>query len=426
MNGKRTFLFLQGPLSPLFSRIGDRLAAAGHRVLRVNLSIGDRFHWRRPGATDFRGRIESWPDFVDGLMAREGVTDLVLHGDRRIYHRLAADAARARGIRVSATELGYLRPDWMTIERDATSTGSHFPDDPDVIRRIAAAVGPVDLEPRFRSSFWLVAAPDVAYNLANVALWFLYPHYRRHTIYHPIVEYIAAGWRLAGKGRRDRAGRALAERLRRSGDTWFVLPMQLEGDFQLRDHSPYGGMVPVLQTVFRSFAAHAPRDCRLVVKAHPLDAGLEHWTRVVPRLAQAAGIAERVDYADGGGLDDLMDGAAGMVTVNSSAGLEALRAGVPVKALCPAIFDVRGMTDDQPLDDFWHSPMPPDPTLVAAFVTALAGTVQARGTIHSRAGLEEAVATMSARILENRLNDHGAFVDPPPRLARARDLGAPL
>ncbi|PTW60956.1 capsular polysaccharide export protein [Breoghania corrubedonensis] len=426
METSRTFLFLQGPLSPLFSHIGDRLAEAGHRVLRVNLCVGDRLHWRRDGARDYRGSVAAWPSFIDTFMEREGVTDLILHGDRRIYHRMAADAARARGIGVIATELGYLRPDWMTIERDGTSTGSHFPDDPDTISRIADEVGAIDFTPRFRTSFWRVAAPDVAYNLANVAFWFLYPHYRRHTIYNPVIEYVAAGWRLARKERRDRPARALAEQLHKGRVPWFVLPMQLEGDFQLRDHSPFGGMEPALETVFRSFAAHAPNDCRLVVKAHPLDAGLERWHAVVPRLARDTGIADRVDHADGGGLDDLLAGSSGMVTVNSSAGLEALRAGVPVKALCPAIFDVPGMTDFQPLDAFWRTPTPPDPALVQAFVTALAGTVQARGTIHSREGLDAAVATMSARILEDRLNDHGAYIDPPPRLARARALGAPL
>ncbi len=198
MGGCRTFLFLQGPLSPLFSRIADRFAAADHRVLRVNLCIGDRLHWRRGGAVDYRGTVHSWPAFIDALMAREGVADLILHGDRRIYHRMAGELTRARGIHVIATELGYLRPDWMTIERDGTSTGSHFPDDLYAIRAIAAAVGPVVLTPKFANSFWLVAAPDVTYNLANVVLWFLYPHYRRHTIYHPVIEYCARVEALVG------------------------------------------------------------------------------------------------------------------------------------------------------------------------------------------------------------------------------------
>ncbi|WP_319774137.1 capsular biosynthesis protein [Breoghania sp.] len=427
----RTFLFLQGPLSPLFSRIGDTLAAAGHRVLRVNLCIGDRLYWHRRGAYDYRGRPQDWASYIDDLMAREGVSDVILHGDRRFYHRIAGQVARVRGIRVIATELGYLRPDWMTIELDGTSTGSHFPDHPDTIREIAASLDPIDFTPKFHNSFWLVAAPDVAYNLANVALWFLYPHYRRHTIYNPVVEYVAAGLRLLRARKRDEAAVALAAALKTGAcptgpGPWFVVPMQLEGDFQLRDHSPYGGMSKALSMIFASFATHAPKKARLVVKSHPLDAGLEQWPSVVMQMAREVGLGWRVDYVDGGRLDSLMDGAAGMVTVNSSAGLEALRAGLPVKTLCPAIFDIEGMTDSQPLDDFWNAPQMPDTMLVDAFMKALAGTVQARGSIHSYDGLGAAVEAMSARILENRLNEPAARVDPPPRLERARTLGAPL
>ncbi|MDJ0932160.1 hypothetical protein [Breoghania sp.] len=38
------------------------------------------------------------------------------------------------GINVSAVEFGYLRPDWITLERNGMSAYSHFPNDPDVIR----------------------------------------------------------------------------------------------------------------------------------------------------------------------------------------------------------------------------------------------------------------------------------------------------
>lgn len=423
---QRTFLFLQGPLSPLYRRIAERLEEAGHRVLRINLCFGDWLHWRRRGATSFRGTPEAWPGFIAAFLDRHGVTDLVLHGDRRIYHRIAAEAARARGITVVATELGYLRPDWMTIERDGTSTGSHFPAEAEAIRAVAARLPEVDFTPQCANSFWLVAAPDVAYNMANVLFAFAWPHYRRHTIYHPVVEYLSAGRRLLSEARRNRDVATTLARIRQRQGPVFVLPMQLEGDFQLRDHAPHGGMEPALREVLASFAAHAPGDARLLVKSHPLDAGLEGWSRVAARLAREAGVSERVSYLDGGRLDVMLAGAAGLVTVNSSAGLEALRMGVAVKCLAPAIFDVAGLTDDRPLDRFWRAPVRPDPGLLADFLKALAGSVQARGSIHSAKGLELAVRTMSRRLLERDLNSAGAFVDPPPRFARARALGAPL
>lgn len=421
---RRSVLFLQGPLSPLYRLIGEDLARRGHAVHRINLNLGDRLDWGGRNATDFRGRLDAWPGFVDAVMAREGVTDLVLHGDRRVYHRLAAERARARGVRVIATELGYIRPDFMTIERDATSTGSHFPVDPDAIRAIAAAVPEPDLTLRYPGSFRMQAVPDVVYNLTNSFLWFLYPHFRRHTPSHPIPEYTAWGLRLLTKARRDRDAAAALAAL--AGTPYFVLPLQLEGDFQLRDHSPYGGMRPALAVVLDSFREHAPPGTRLAIKSHPLDDGLARPGAAIRRMAAERGLGDRVLFLDGGGLAPLVAASRGLVTVNSTAGLEAILAGRPVKTLTPTIYGVRGLVDERPLDAFWADPTPPDAMLATAFVRAIAATVQVKGSIYAEDGCRAAAAAMAARIAEGSLNEPGGFVDPPPRLAAARALGCPL
>lgn len=81
----RSFLFLQGPQSLFFERLGRALIARGHRVHRINLNLGDQVFWRLP-AINFRGRVEDWPEFVAGAIDAHAVTDLLLLGDRRPYH----------------------------------------------------------------------------------------------------------------------------------------------------------------------------------------------------------------------------------------------------------------------------------------------------------------------------------------------------
>src|SRR5215211_7165378 len=165
--GPRSFLFLQGPISNFFDCLARALIARGHRVHRVNLHYGDRLFWRLP-AIDYRGRLEDWRDFVADLLERHQVTDLVLHGDRRPYHIIAAEEARARGIAVIATDLGYVRPDWITLEYDGMTTYSRFPRDPEVIRELAAELPAPELEQRFHTPFWLIATLDIAYNIGLV------------------------------------------------------------------------------------------------------------------------------------------------------------------------------------------------------------------------------------------------------------------
>ncbi len=422
----RRVLFLQGPLSPLFRLIGEHLRSEGMSVFRINFCAGDWLHWHGTGCSSFKGTPSDWPEFIENYLSRHGITDLVLHGDQRIYHRAAVAKAREKGIHVAVTELGALRPGWMTLERNGLSTLSHFPDDPDAIRGISDSAGPVDLSPMFPSSFWLQTAPDVVYNLLNVFLAPLYPAYERHTIYPPIPEYARGAVRLVGeKARTTRAERDIRH-LQAAGTRYFVLPLQLEGDYQLRRHSPYDSFAQVLESVFGSLAEAAPAETHIVLKSHPLDVGFENWAAVVEQLTAKYGLGGRVHYLDGGGLAAPFSEAAGVVTLNSTAGLEALQAGLPVKALVPAHYDIEGLTHQGDLAGFWHAPHQPDADLLNAYVNALALTTQVRGSIHNSDGVRVAARNIAARVAARALNPFGAYVDPPPRLEKARKLGVPL
>ncbi|WP_306030695.1 capsule biosynthesis protein [Stappia sp. MMSF_3263] len=418
--GRRHFLFLQGPLSPLYRRIGARLRKAGHRVSRVNFCAGDWLHWHGQGTECWRGSLAEWPDAVAGRIAGEAVSDLVLHGDTRPYHRPAVLAAEAMGIAVHVTELGLLRPGFMTLERGGLATLSRFPDDPATIRDIARTAGEPDLSPRFPGSFALEAWQDLSYHLPNVAAAPFFPHYRRHTPLHPLHDYALWLRRLAtAPGRRRIAARRQAGLLA-DPRPFFVLPLQIEGDYQLVAHSPFASMREALELVVRDFLDNAPEEARLVVKTHPLDNGLVDWARECG--GRGGG---RVVFLDGGSLDALWPRACGLVTVNSTAGLDALRKGVPVKTLVPALYDIDGMTHQGDLASFWRTPTSPDRGLVGDFVTALAATTQLRGSIHNREGLKTAVETISARLLGEGPAALNSSAEPP-RLARARALGVGL
>ncbi len=411
-------LLLQGPLSPLYRRIGRHLAGAGVAVQRVNLCPGDRAAWGFGPAIAYRGRLADWPGFVAAAMERHRVDAVLMHSERRPYHREAAAEARARDIDVLVTELGYLRPDWMTLERNGNSIDSLFPVDPEAVRALAAGAAEPDPAVRHPREAGLETADDLKNSLPNVFLWFLYPHYRTHGLHHPFVAYARFLAREARRGARDAAARSALERL---AGRHFVFAMQTDTDFQIRSNSQFAGMADALATVLPSFAEHAPADAKLVVKVHPGDLGPVRWSHEVPRLACAAGLSDRVELADGLALDDWLVGAAGLVTVNSTAGLEALAAGCPTHALAPAIYDVPGLTHQGPLDAFWTDPSPPDAALVADFRRALAATCQVRGTIYSRAGTRAAAEAMARRIAAGAVGPTPQRE--PPRHGKARALG---
>ncbi|WP_289036046.1 capsular biosynthesis protein [uncultured Roseibium sp.] len=423
---RRTFLFLQGPLSPLYKKLGTELLAAGCRVRRINFCSGDWLHWHGAGTTSFKNKTDAWPSHIAEFLEREGITDLVLHGDQRIYHKAAITEAKKRCIRVFVTELGLLRSGWMTLEREGLATLSRFPNDADAIRSISNRAGDIDFAPLFPKSPALEIVPDVIYNLTNVFLKPLYPHYQRHTLYPPVLEYLRGAWRLSTGRRRDRLVRRQINALRPTGNPYFIFPLQLEGDFQLRAHSPYKSFAEVIETVVTSFAKNASAASQLVIKTHPLDVGFENWPALVAELKTRHQLAERIVFLNGGRLGDLFDGASGLVTLNSTAGIEAMQAGVPVKSLMPAHYDIEGMTHQGDLSGFWTSPERPDLGLLTDYLRAIAATVQVRGSIHNREGVEAAAKNMAQRILDLSVNEPGAFCPVPPRLEKARTLGVPL
>jgi capsular polysaccharide export protein len=392
----RSFLFLQGPISSFFDRLGRALIARGHRVHRINLHFGDQLFWRLP-ATHFRGRFEDWRGFVAGMLEEHRVTDLVLHGDRRPYHIVAAEEARSRGIAVIVTDLGYVRPDWLTLEYDGMTTYSRFPRDPAAIRALAAEFPEPELGPRFHTPFWLIAVLDVAYNLGMVFGRLLYPHYRYHSIVHPFAEY--AGWVWSRAKRLFTAKAAAVEKRRLAADpgSYFLVPLQLSTDFQIRAHSPFRNVCEAVREIVASFAASGSGK-KLIFVVHPLDNGLIGWSRLIARLARHYGIAEQVRALPGGTPSDLLRNAAGVVTINSTVGVAALQHGVPVKVLGNAVFDVAGLTCQAPLAAFWHNQPPLDGALMTDFLRALIGTTQVKGGYYERASQACAITGFVERL----------------------------
>jgi capsular polysaccharide export protein len=393
------FVFLQGMPSAFFTRVARQLSAWGCKTTGINLCAGDSMFWRGRHTVNYRGSQSAWPAFLAGFFDAHHVTDLILLGEQRSYHKPAVDIAKARGIRVHVTDFGYLRPDWITLERDGMSGSSRFPRDPAQISEIAFGLPSVDLDPRYRDSSWNMAVGDLLYSFSNVFLFWLYPYYRRSDRRpHPLVYFPAIGRRLllAWLTRRDAQERIAS--IKASGVRYFVFPLQLEHDFQIVAYSSFQSLEEAVRMVMRSFARHSGAGTRLVIKAHPWDPGLRNWERLVIRLSEEFDVRDRVDYLEGGNLDELISHSAGMVTVNSTSGLRALQLGSPVMPLGEAIYDVPGLTHQGELDGFWTECGGPDRDLVEAFIKAIAATIQIRGVFFREPGLSAAVNAAAIRL----------------------------
>lgn len=396
---ERRILMLQGPASWFPTYLGRALQARGADVHRILLCPGDWLFWRCAAqTTHYRSSADDWPEFIDRYIHSEKITDLVCLGDGRRWHCDAIDQSVRAGVRTHIIEQGYIRPACLTVEPLGTGGNTRFPREWCEIERLAAARR-FQEPPAYSTSFSSFAAMDVAYNLANILLgWLTYPQYRTHALEPPLREW--AGWvrkALRYPVRRYQAMKAAAMIAAHNGPV-FLLALQLETDFQIRHHGPPGGVKGALTRLIDSFAAHAPLDALLVVKPHPLDNGGARWRSRTGDLARDHAISERVVVWDGGTLDAIRHDLSGLVTVNSTTGLSALRAGASVCCLGKAIYDLPGLTHQGSVDSFWRKPQKPAPKRVSTLLDALWSTNQVPGNFDGN-GAKPGANAIADRIL---------------------------
>jgi capsular polysaccharide export protein len=363
----RRVMLLQGLMGPFFRELGKGLIARGHKVFKVNFNGGDRLYWRLANGIDYTGSLADWPQTFSGLLDTHQITDIMLFGDCRDHHTGALEICRARNIRAWVFEEGYIRPDWVTMELGGVNGHSSLPRDPQWYRDAAAALPPLLEHKRVLSSFRRRATQGLFYNAADVLTRWRFKGWTNHRPWHPLVE--GAGWARKLNSRQLREQRAvqLIERLEADSARYFLFPLQLDSDAQIRLHSPFAGVADALKVVIDSFAAHAPADVRLVVKEHPLDNGVRDWELEARDLALRAGVEDRVDYLAWGDIEAVAERALGMVTINSTSGTLGLARGLPVIVLGTAIYDMPALTCQDGLDRFWTQATPPDPETFAAF-----------------------------------------------------------
>ncbi|MEM7242053.1 MAG: capsular biosynthesis protein [Pseudomonadota bacterium] len=415
-------LILQGPPSVFAKTLFRDFAARDVFVLKVNFSFGDWLYFGSKGAVNYKGSLQDWPAYLEDLITTHQITDIIYYADRLPYHRAAQAVAKRLNLRAISYEFGYLRPDWIVVEQGGQSAYSYFPNDMKVIRNLSKNLSYPDLTPQFPYKFSVEATHEVIFNLSNFFLRIFYPRYQSDKYYNQLVEFLNYIPRLIKRRWRTKAAEKLAHNLVSSKARYFLVPLQMQNDYQIRSNSPYAHLHDFIEEVMISFAAHAKSDDALVFKKHPLDNGLENWAKVLRKLAKKHDLSDRYHFMDGGDLDALTKAALGTVVVNSTVGLTALHLGCPVKVMGVAVYDIEGVTFQGKLDAFWHDPKPADMINIDALIKLLAHSIHEKGNFYTDQGREAAARGIVNRVLEGRVND-GGYPLIQTRLKNAKALG---
>ncbi len=363
----------------------------GHQTYRVNFCGGDSLFAGHETSWRFNKPLSELTDWLEEKHRQHHFTDAVLFGDTRPVHKEALQFLRNHNICIHVFEEGYLRPHWITLEQDGVNGHSRLMQKPAEFWDTPVTTDTSD-GLKVHSSFTRRAWHDIQYRLANAAMKPLYLHYRTHRPVNALLEY--AGWARRFPAvkywYRPRENR-LIDQLVADKTPFYLFPLQLDADSQIRTHSPYDSVYASIEHVITSFAAHAPADTVLVVKNHPLATGvINHW-RQVRALCNKLKLHKRIIFLQSGHLPTLLSHTRGTVLVNSTTATSAFFHGSPVCALGTAVFNLPGLTFQRGLDRFWTEGEAPDPEKFSNFRKRLIQHTQVNGDFYTPEGIRLAV-----------------------------------
>jgi capsular polysaccharide export protein len=379
----KRILLLQGPIGPFFQRLAAEMTDADAQVFKINFNGGDWLFYPR-NSICYRGDADKWPAFFEHLVDVLKIDTVMLFGDCRIYHAKAYDIARRRGLEVGVFEEGYFRPDYITLEREGVNGYSELPDNP-IFYLNSKPVRTVPTAP-VGNSFWYCAAWVFLYYLAAQLLGFLFLRYQHHRPLSAFegLYWVRSAWRKGWYAFRQRG---VQEKLvGELSKKFFLVPLQVHNDAQIHVHSGFLSVAQFLEHVVSSFSAHAPGDATLVLKHHPMDRGYSDYSTLIDQLRDRYALGSRLLYVHDLHLPSLLQHARGVVVVNSTVGLSALFHNAIVKVCGDSIYNMKGLTYQGDLDQFWHdaSDVKVDSELFSRFRSYVIDRTQINGNFYKR------------------------------------------
>lgn len=374
INTSQRVLLLQGFIGYFFQELADYLSTQHQKtVFKIHFNAGDEWFYpvTRPHTYRYTDTPERFATYLQEFIQTHHIDTIVCFGDTRFYHREAKRIIQQLGGNFWAFEEGYFRPAYITLEETGVNAFSPLPQQASFFRENLVRLAsphyqpPCSIQHRFSYAAWIATCYYVAMRLGKHR----YPHYQHH---RPSgLWYYTSHWIWSGIKRLAHIPREYFFRRQvKNGDLgrFFILPLQVFNDTQVTVHSNYDSIQDFMLHVLTSFAQHAPNDVQLVIKHHPMDRGFTNYKQCIRQfIAHHPHCAKRIHYVYDIPLPVFLRKATGMVTLNSTSALSALLHQLPVKVMGKAHYDFPELTDPQPLDSFWKTPVAPDMEVFHAF-----------------------------------------------------------
>ncbi|MDR2789821.1 MAG: capsular biosynthesis protein [Campylobacteraceae bacterium] len=388
----KNILLLQGPMGTFFKRLDKIFRKRGAKTYKIALNAADWFFSNKDNVISYKDKPEKWKKFIGGFLSEKRIDKIFLFGDCRFYQKIAIKAADNLGIEVFVFEEGYIRPDFITLEKYGVNDNSKLPRAKEFYENLPEISEQTKTLPMKNSLYNLIISATTYYLIAN-AFMFLYPNYIHHREFSAIKEGFYGIRNFIRKIIYAQKDRPYNKRFKADlSKKYFFVPLQTYSDAQIKKHSQFKSLEEFIEMVLVSFARFADKECFIIFKHHPLDRGRVNYAGFISSLAKKLGVEKRVIALYETHIPNALKNALGTVTINSTVGLSSLYHGTPTITMGKAIYDIKSLTcKGVKLDNFWQNAVPPERDLFQKFRAFLIQNSQINSSFYGKIGdLEKA------------------------------------
>ena len=394
-------LLLQGPMGDFFYRLSKWLNSKNIECYKINFNGGDRFFYKtETNVFNYKGSLDDYSVWIETFLIEHNIDSIVCFGDCRKYHNFSKIIAKKNNINFFVFEEGYIRPNYITFEEDGVNFFSNFINhyNNDISEKFNDLV--TDIKD-VKNSYSKMVINAMTYYIFMVFFSFQYPSYQHHRNIRPIKElgyWILSGFRSIQNKlfEKDKFNRFL----QRYSKKYFIFALQVHNDSQIKTHSDLKCVEKYIELVLKDFGLHADESMHLVLKHHPMDRGYRNYRKLINGYAKQFKIEGRVHYFCDIHLPTLLKQSLGLVTVNSTTGIQSLFHHIPVKVLGHALYNLPKLTNQYALSQFWKNPGKVDTNYFSYFRKELILYSQLNGSFYGISPWQEVYIKKNLKVIE--------------------------
>ena len=375
----RKILLLQGPVGPFFYHFA-KLLSSKNQIYKINFNGGD-FLFYPFKAKSYRGSLANLETFLQEFCKTYRIDCVIMFNDCRPIHKIGVKVAQSLNLQTYIFEEGYIRPNFITFEKDGVNANSTLPKDSNfyLTYKNKLAQEEKNVQHSFRNMAWF-----------SFLYWFgafLLGWYFNNKLHHRSFSFTEMfpwflslfrkhWYRFSQKEDRDF--------ILDSKKNYFVVVLQVYNDTQIKNHFEGRRIENFIKNSIRSFAKYSKKQHFLVIKHHPMDRGYKNYKKFIKRQTRKYNVSQRVIYIHDIHLPTLLKNALGCVVINSTTGLSSILHKCPTKVCGNAFYNIQGLTYQESLNKFWKAAKKYkiNQTLFERFRSFLIDKVQINGSFY--------------------------------------------